>query len=147
MEFEPEYYSGFIKVFTLTLLISILPIYFIENKIIIQAIIAIVFLTILILKNKKWIKKIQINFINTEIKVEYPLCFLGQKRITVLFSEINKIVYYDYLYRTPVHFIIEFSNQILRLDCNEKESKKVSFSLKNNGIETKFYNNKEVGYR
>lgn len=147
MQFEPEYFSGILKVLILTLLISFLPIYFIENKSVIFLISIIGFLTILILKNKKWIKKIKVDSKTANINVEYPLNLIGQKKSTIDFSEINKIVYYEYMYRTPAHFKIEFNNQTLRFNCDGNTSEKISEIFKDNGIDVNFYNKKEVGFR
>jgi hypothetical protein len=147
MQFEPQYFSGILKVLILTLLISLLPIYFIENKIVIFLIFIVGFLTILFLKNKKWINRIKVDSKTSKINIEYPLNFIGQKKITIDFSEICKVVYYEYMYRTPAHFKIELNAKTFRFNCDGNESEKVSKIFKDNGIETNFYNKKEVGFR
>lgn len=147
MQFEPQYFSGILKVLILTLLISLFPIYFIENQSVTIIIAIIGFLTILILKNKKWIKSIKIDSKIAKINVQYPLNLIGQKKMIIEFSEISKVVYYEYMFRTPAHFKIEFNNQTLRFNCNGIESEKLSEIFKDNGIETNFYNKKEVGFR
>ena len=147
MQFEPQYFSGILKVLILTLLISLFPIYFIEDKTIVSLIFIVSFLTILLLKNKKWINRIKVDPKTSKINIEYPLNFIGHKKSIITFSEINKVVYYEYMYRTPAHFKIEFNDQTLRFNCNGNESKKVSAIFKENGIETNFLNKKEVGFR
>ncbi|MDE3744143.1 hypothetical protein PHU20_19975 [Maribacter sp. D37] len=147
MEFEPEYFSGISKVLILTLLISLLPIYFIENKTVLFLIFIVGFLTILFLKNKKWINRINVDSKTSKINIEYPLNFVGQKKTTIDFSEISKVVYYEYMYRTPAHFKIELNGETLRFNCDRNESEKLSEIFKDNGIESNFYNKKEVGFR
>lgn len=147
MQFEPQYFSGILKVLILTLLISLLPIYFIENKAVFFLIFIVEFLTVLFLKNKKWINSIKIDSKTSKINIEYPLNFVGQKKTTIEFSQISKVVYYEYMYRTPAHFKIEFNDQTLRFNCDGNESEKLSKIFKDNGIETNFYNKKEVGFR
>lgn len=147
MKFEPQYFSGILKILILTLLISLLPIYFIENQSVILIISIIGFLTILIFKNKKWINRIKVDSKTAKIKIEYPLNFVGQKKTIINFSEISKVIYYEYMYRTPAHFKIEFNDQAIRFNCNGNESEKVSAIFRDNGIETNFYNKKEVRFR
>ena len=147
MQSEPQYFSGILKVFILTLLITLLPIYFIENKTVIFLIFIVGFLIILLLKNKKWIKRIKVDSKTAKINIEYPLNFVGPKKTTIDFTKINKVVYYEYMYRTPAHFKIELNDKTLRFNCDGNESEKLSNIFKDNGIETNFYNKKEVGFR
>ena len=131
-------------------LISILPIYFfdIENIFILSIISIIIFFIILILKNKKWVKRVKIDSKKAEFRIEYPMNFIGNKKINLSFSEIEKATYYEYMSRTPSHYKIEFNDGKLRFNCSGNESEKISSILKTNGIETNFYHQeKEVGYR
>jgi len=150
MEFEPEYINGISKVLMLTLLISIFPIYFleIENPYILFTISLIVFIIILILKNKKWIKRVKINSKKEEFIIEYPINLIGNKKMNLSFSEIGKATYYEYMSRTPAHYKIEFKREKLRFNCSGKESEKLNFILNEKGIKTNFYHKKEnVGFR
>lgn len=147
MQFEPQYFSAILKVLIWTLLISLLPIYFIENKTVIFLIFIVGFLTILFLKNKKWINRIKIDSKTSKINIEYPLNFVGQKKTTLDFSEISKVIYYEYMSRTPAHFKIELNDKTLRFNCDGNESEKLSKIFKHNGIETTFFSKKEAGFR
>ncbi|WP_299782970.1 hypothetical protein, partial [uncultured Formosa sp.] len=150
MEFEPEYISGIGKVLILTLLISFLPNYFLENEnpYLLFGISIILFLIILNLKNKKWIKRVKIDSKRAEFRIEYPMNLIGNKKMNLSFSEIEKATYYEYMSRTPAHYKIEFNGGKLRFNCSGNESEKISSILKTNGIETNFYHQeKEVGYR
>lgn len=50
--------------------------------------------------------------------------------------------------RTPAHFKIELNDKtLLRFNCDGNESEKLSEIFKDSGIETNFYNKKEVGFR
>lgn len=142
MEFEPEYINGISKILMSTLLISIVPIYFfeIENPYIIFVISLILFILILILKNKKWIKRVKIDSKKAEFRIEYPMNFL--------FSEIGKATYYEYMSKTPAHYKIEFKSEKLRFNCSGNESEKINLILNEKGIKTNFYHKKEhIGYR
>ncbi|ASO05429.1 hypothetical protein [Arenibacter algicola] len=147
MEFEPEYFSGILKITILTLLISIVPIYFTENWILIFAVSIIGFLTILVLNNKKWIKKIKLDFENKRIEMKYPFNIIGPKKSEILFTEIDELVYYEYMYRTPAHFKIGYGGKKIRFQCTGTDSKKVSSAFGKLGIKTNFYHKKEVGFR
>ena len=147
MEFKPEYFSGILKVLILTLLISILPIYFMVNPILIIGIAIIGFITIFTLNNKKWIKKVILDSENKKIIVSYPLAIIGLKKTEIPFDKIDVVTYYEYMSRTPAHFKIEQNGKKLRFNCNGLESKKVSSVLENHGIKINFYNRKEVGFR
>ena len=150
MEFEPEYIIGISKVLILTLLISILPIYFfaIENIFILSIISIIFFFFILILKNKRWIKRVKIDSEKAEFRIEYPMNLIGNKKMNLLFSEIEKATYYEYMSKTPAHYKIEFNGGKLRFNCSGNKSEKISSILKTNGIKMNFYHQKkEVGFR
>ncbi|NRD22365.1 hypothetical protein HNV10_03875 [Winogradskyella litoriviva] len=147
MQFEPQYFSGILKVLILTLLMCLFPIYFIENKVLIFLIFIVGFSAILFLKNKKWINRIKIDSKNSKINIEYPLNLLGQKNETINFSEISKVVYYEYISRTPAHFKVELNDKTFRFNCNRSESELVNKIFKDYGIETNFYHKKEVGFR
>ncbi|WP_111309937.1 hypothetical protein [Confluentibacter sediminis] len=146
MEFEPEYFSGILKVLILTLLISILPIYFMANPILIIGISIFAFIAILSI-NKKWIKKVILDSKREKIIVKYPLSIIGLKKTEIPFDKIDIVTYYEYMSRTPAHFKIEQNGKKLRFNCNGLDSKKVSSILENCGIKTNFYNRKEVGFR
>ncbi|UKM66609.1 hypothetical protein GSB9_03199 [Flavobacteriaceae bacterium GSB9] len=147
MKFEPEYFRGMLKVFTLTLLITMLSFNFTNNPIIIILFSILVFLIILILNNKKWIKKVIIDFETKKITVKYPLNLIGVKKADIPFDKIKVVTYYDYMYRTPAHFKIEYFGKTLRFNCNKITSKKICSIFENNGIKTIFYNNNNVGFR
>jgi len=147
MEFEPDYFGGILKIVILTLLVSILPIYLIENKLVVFSLSVIGFIAVLISLNKKWIKKIRLDIKNAELKIEYPMNFIGQKVLTIPFSEISEVVYYDYMYRTPAHFKIIYNEKKIRLNCSGNESEKVNSIFEENGIKINFHHKKEVGYR
>ena len=150
MEFEPEHIVGISKVLILTLLISILPIYFleIENQYIFFIISFIIFFVVLIMKNKQWIKSVKIDPKKAEFRIEYPMNLIGNKKTTFSFSEIKKATYYEYMYRTPAHYKIEFNIGKIRFDCSGNESEKINLILEKGRIKTNFYHKKEdVGYR
>ena len=148
MEFEPEYFSGILKVLILSILISIVPIYFTENWTLILGISIISFLTIILLNNKKWIKKIKLDFDNKVIYIKYPLNLIGTNENQIEFKEIEKVTYYEYISRTPAHYKIEYNGRKLRFNCGGNESVKISSIFKTYGIETNFYHKrKDVGYR
>ncbi|NRD24953.1 hypothetical protein HNV10_17010 [Winogradskyella litoriviva] len=148
MEFEPEYFSGILKVLILTMLVSIVPIYFTENWTLILGVSLIGFLAIILLNNKKWIKKVTLDFENKVICIKYPLNLIGANKTQIEFKEIEKVTYYEYMSRTPAHYKIEYNAGKLRFNCGGNESEKISSNLKTYGIETNFYNKKkEVGYR
>ncbi len=148
MEFEPEYFNGILKVLILTILISIVPIYFTENWTLIWGISIIGFFTIMLLNNKKWIKKVKLDFDNRVINVKYPLNLIGTNKTQIKFKEIDKVTYYEYISRTPAHYKIEYNGNKLRFNCGGNESEKISSILKSYGIETNFYHNKkDVGFR
>ena len=148
MEFEPEYFNGIIKVLILTMLISLVPINFIENWTLILGISIISFLALILLTNKKWIKKIELDFKNKVIFIKYPLNLIGTNQTRIEFTEIEKVTYYEYMSRTPAHYKIEYNGKKLRFNCGGNESEQISSILKTYGIETNFYNKKkEVGYR
>tara|TARA_R110000868_G_C10626712_1_gene742804 strand:+ start:67 stop:507 length:441 start_codon:yes stop_codon:yes gene_type:complete len=146
MEFEPEYFSGILKVLILTLLISILPIYFMANPILIVGISIIAFIAILSI-NKKWIKKVILDSENKKVIVGYPLAIIGLKKTEIPFDKIDNVTYYEYMSRTPAHFKIEQNGKKLRFNCNGLDSKKVISILENCGIKTNFYKRKEIGFR
>ena len=148
MEFEPEYFSGILKVLILTLLISLVPIYLTENWTLIWGISIIGFFIIIFLNNKKWIKKVKLDFENKVINIKYPLNLIGANKTQIDFKEIEKVTYYEYVSRTPAHYKIEYNGKKLRFNCGGNESEKISSILKINGIETNFYHKKkDVGYR
>ena len=148
MEFEPEYFTGILKVLIFTILISVVPIYFTENWTLILGIRIIGFFTILLLNNKKWIKKVKLDFDNKVITLKYPLNLIGKNETEIEFKEIEKVTYYEYMSRTQAHYRIEYNGKKLRFNCDGDESEKISSFLKANGIETYFYHKKkEVGYR
>ncbi|MFY0715394.1 hypothetical protein J1D01_17200 [Seonamhaeicola sp. NFXS20] len=146
MEFEPEYFSGILKVLILTLIISILPIYFLVNPILTIGIAVIGFIAILSI-NKKWIKKVILDSESKKIIVRYPLAIIGLKKKEIPFDKIDIVTYYEYMSRTPAHFKIEQNGKKLRFNCNGLDSKKVSSILETYGIKTNFHNRKEVGFR
>jgi hypothetical protein len=145
MEFEPEYIIGIIKILVLTLLIYFLPIYFfeIENQFILFILSIIIFFGILNLKNKQWIKRVKIDSIKAELIIEYPMNLIGNKKMNLSFSQILKATYFEYLYRTPAHYKIEFNGGKLRFNCTEDQSEKINLILEKNGIKTTFYHKKE----
>ncbi|CAM1346847.1 hypothetical protein [Tenacibaculum insulae] len=145
MEFEPEYIGGIGKILILTLLISVLPNYFLqnENPYLLFGIAIIVFPIILNLKNKKWIKRVKIDSKNAEIRIEYPINYFGKKKLNLSYSKIKKATYYEYMYRTPAHYKIEYNDGKLRFECSEKESEKINSILEKKGIKTVFYHKKE----
>ena len=148
MEFEPEYFSGILKALILTMLISICPIYITENWTLIFGISIIGFFIIILMTNKKWIKKVKLDFQNKVINIKYPLNLIGANKIQIDFKDIKKVTYYEYMSRTPAHFKIEFNGGKLRFNCGGNESEKISTILKKNGIETNYYHQKkEVRYR
>ena len=148
MEFEPEYFNGILKILILTILISIMPIYFTENLTLIWGISIIGFFTIILLNNKKWIKKVKLDFENRVINVKYPLNLIGTNKTQITFKEIDKVTYYEYMSRTPAHYKIEYNGNKLRFNCGGNESEKISSILKTYGIETNFYHKKkDVGFR
>lgn len=145
MEFEPEYTSGISKVLILTLLIYFLPIYFfeIENQFILFILSIIIFFVILTLKNKQWIKRVKIDSIKAKLLIEYPMNFIGDKKMNLSFSQILKATYYEYMSRTPAHYKIEFNGGKLRFNCTENQSEKINLILEKNGIKITFYQKKE----
>jgi hypothetical protein len=147
MEFEPEYFSGILKVTILTLIITILPIYFTENPLLIFAVSLVGFLTILLVSNKKWIKKVIIDSKNKKITFKYPVNIIGIKKTEIAFDKIDSVTYYEYMYRRPAHFKIEYNGKKIRFNCDGNDSQKANSILKENGIKIDFYNRKKVGFR
>lgn len=150
MEFGPDYIIGLSKLLLLNFLTSALLIYLfgIENQIIIFMLFIIIFFAVLILKNKKWIKRVKIDPKKAVLRIEYPLNVFGQKTMNLSISEIKKATYYEYMSRTPAHFTIVCNGSILRFNCSGIDSKKLKLIFEKEGIETDFYHRKEnVGTR
>ena len=130
MDFEPEYFNGILKAVILTLFISILPIYLTDNWTLIVGFALIGFFAVLFLNNKKWIRKVKLNFEKKKINIKYPFNLVGIKEQEINFSEIDTVTYFEYMSRTPAHIKINYSGKKLRFNCNGIESERISALLK-----------------
>ena len=147
MEFKPDYLGGILNAVGMTLLLVILSMYLSAKGALVVVIATIGFFVVLVAGNKKWIKKVTLDFDKELISLEYPFNLFGPKHRQILFSDIDNVTYFRYMYRTPAHFRITYSGKKLRFRCRGKDSKIVSKKLEVAGIQTDFYHEKEVKYR
>ncbi|CAM1348184.1 hypothetical protein [Tenacibaculum crassostreae] len=77
----------------------------------------------------------------------YPLSFLGDKEFIVGFSEIEKIVYFDYMYKTPSHCSVLSSKGKFSIECSKNEAEKIYSFFKELKIPFEFDSDKEIKFR
>jgi len=145
--FIADYLGGLLKIISLGLLLSFVPIYFIDNANVAYLIIIVFILISYMLQNKKWIKNVSFNNLKASIKIDYPLNIYGIKTEEVPFSKISKVTYFGYMFRTPSHCKVVLEKRILRFNCTKEEAKELSELIESENIDFLFDDEKVVGYR
>ena len=98
------------KILIISLIFFTLPLYFVENKVILCVVFLIILLVVFILYSKRWLKDVHIGF--DCLKVLYFFRFLGTNEIIIDYSSIDSVIFYDYMSGTPAHFKIKYENNI-----------------------------------
>lgn len=106
----------------------------------------IVTVIITLLFNKKLFHSIEL-FIDKGFVFNYPLNFFGDTERIVEFTEVEKIIYFDYMSDTPSHCSVFLNKSKFRIECSKKEAEKLYLFFKDLDIPFQFDGDKEVRYR
>lgn len=107
-----------------------------------------IFLMIIVtlLLNKKIFYSINIQE-EIGITLNYPLSLFSKNEKIISLLDINKIIFFEYKYRTPSHCKVLTNHENLRFDCSENEAEKLYSFFKELDIVFEFENDKEIKYR
>ncbi|RSC92063.1 hypothetical protein [Tenacibaculum singaporense] len=137
---------GWLNLMLLLMLIFIIIFYLSNNYIVSIFSSFILSFLIFILMNKKWFKKI--SFDEEGFNVVYLYNLFGRKKYSWSYSELTKIVYYEYMSKTPAHCkVIGKDKSVNRFDYNMKVQDSLFIFIKSKGVEIEYYNKDSNQYR
>lgn len=143
---KEQFFSGLLNLTAISLLIFA-SVYLIFNNYALSIFLTLIISFILfIFINKRWFKKIVLE--EEKIILNYPFNIFGERIKTIYYDEkISKVIYYDYMYRTPSHCKIISKKDIYRFNCTIDEAKKLNTFFKSKNIHFLFNDEKKVSYR
>lgn len=137
---------GFLNVILLFGIAFIATFYFTKKYYISLVVSLILCFVCFLILNKKWFKGIC--FYDSSILIKYPYNFIGERFKQLEYNEIDKIVYYDYMSRTPSHCKINLKNKdVFSFNINKKDMVKLFSFLDSKEVKHEQFNIVKNEYR